>query len=135
MVSDEFRHQLRHEARLWCAEGLINADQYQQLKERYQLNSLETVARERFTTILIGAGNILLGLGVLTFVAANWQAGSRELKFALLLSLLIGVNVAGFYLWRQHGKADRGQQQLGQRLPMFGAAILEVIYKVSINLH
>jgi uncharacterized membrane protein len=74
-------------------------------------------------------------LGVLTFVAANWQAGSRELKFALLLSLLIGVNVAGFYLWRQHGKAARGQQQLGQRLPMFGAAILEVIYKVSINLH
>ena len=130
MVSDKFRHQLRQEAELWKAEGLIDAGQYQQLSERYQLSTLETVARNRFITILVGLGSILLGLGVITFVAANWQVWPRELKVTLLLSLFIAVNVAGFYLWKRpvietrHGTFLHQQQQLGQGLLLFGSLIL-----------
>lgn len=121
MISDKFRHQLHHEAELWRAEGLINDSQYEQLSERYQFNLLDTTARNRFVMILIGLGSILIGLGVITFVAANWQELSREAKVTLLLSLFIGVNIAGFYLWRQpHG----AQQRLGHGLLILGALIL-----------
>lgn len=124
MDLDSFRRQLRHEAELWQAEGLINASQYQQLSERYQFNKLETVGRDRFVMVLIGVGSILLGLGVITFVAANWQAASRELKLTLLLTLFLVVNIAGFYLWRQPGKAAGRRQRLGQGLLLLGALIL-----------
>jgi uncharacterized membrane protein len=74
---------------------------YEQLSDRYQFNDLEASARNRFVVILLGLGSILLGLAIITFVAANWQAWSRELKVTLLLSGFVGVNITGFYLWRR----------------------------------
>lgn len=121
MVSDTFRHQLRHELELWRTEGLIEDSQYEQLAERYQLNTLDTIARNRFIMILLGLGSILIGLGVITFVAANWQELPRTAKVTLLLSLFIVVNVAGFYLWRRH---EEKQQRLGHGLLILGALIL-----------
>lgn len=126
-MSDKFRHQLRQEAKLWQAEGLINESLYQQLSDRYQLDNLEKAASDRFVTILISLGGILLGLGVITFVAANWQEWSREVKIILLLSLFIAVNTAGFYLWRQPPtppNESSKKRKLGQGLLIFGALIL-----------
>src|SRR4028119_1440759 len=100
MISDKFRRELREEAKLWQAEGLIDTSFYQLLWERYQFNTLETASRNRFLTILMSLGGILLGIGVITFVAANWQVWSREVRVAMLLSLFVAVNTAGFYLWR-----------------------------------
>ena len=100
MISDKFRRELREQAKLWQAEGLIDTSFYQQLSERYQFNTLETASRNRFLSILMSLGGILLGIGVITFVAANWQVWSREVRVALLLSLFVAVNAAGFYLWR-----------------------------------
>jgi len=121
MVSDKFRRQLRQEAELWEAEGLINSDLYEQLTQRYQFNALESAARNRFVMVLMGLGSILIGLGIITLVASNWQDLSRETKVTLLLSLFIGVNIAGFYLWRQR---DGGKQRLGHGLLILGALIL-----------
>lgn len=121
MASDEFRHQLRHELEVWRTEGLIDNSQYEQLAERYQINNLDTVARNRFVMILLGLGSILIGLGVITFVAANWQELPRTAKVTLLLSLFIVVNVAGFYLWKRQNER---QQRLGHGLLILGALIL-----------
>ncbi|MFB2976612.1 DUF2157 domain-containing protein [Microseira sp. BLCC-F43] len=122
MVSDKFRHQLRQEAEQWKAEGLIDAWLYEQLSERYQFNTLDTSTRNRFIVILIGLGSLLLGLAVITLVAANWQVWSRELRVTLLLSLFIGVNAIGFYLWRR--PADEWQHRIGHGVLLLGALIL-----------
>ena len=122
MISDKFRRQLRQQAKLWQAEGLISAGLYEQLSQRYQFDSLEKAASNRFVAILLGLGGILLGLGVITFVAANWQAWSREIKVTLLLSLFFGTNVTGFYLWRH--PLQQWQHRLGQGLLLLGALIL-----------
>ena len=53
MISDKFRRELREEAKLWQAEGLIDTSFYQQLSDRYQFNTLETASRNRFLSILI----------------------------------------------------------------------------------
>jgi uncharacterized membrane protein len=61
-------------------------------------------------------------LAIITFVAANWQVWSRGLKVTLLLSLFIGVNTAGFYLWRR--PTEQWQRRLGQGLLLLGALVL-----------
>lgn len=121
MTSDKFRHQLRHEADLWQAEGLIDNLQYEQLSQRYQFNTLDSTARNSFIAILVGLGSILIGLGIITFVAANWQELPQVGKVTLLLSLFIGVNIAGFLLWK-HPRESR--QRLGHGLLLLGALIL-----------
>jgi uncharacterized membrane protein len=127
MTSEKFRHQLRREAKLWQAEELIDESLYQQLSDRYQFDRLETAASDRFVSILLGLGGILLGLGAITFVAANWQEWPRELKTILLLTIFLIVNSTGFYLWRQPplpANTSSKKRKLGQSLLIFGALIL-----------
>jgi len=122
MVTEKFRRQLRQESEKWWLEGLIDAALYERLSERYELQSLEKDASNRFVTILMSLGGILLGLAVLTFVAANWQVWSRGFKVGLLLSFFVGINIAGFYLWRS--PSPKGYQKLGQGLLLLGAMTL-----------
>lgn len=139
MSSESFRRQLRKEAAQWRTESLISAEQWQQLSERYDLEELDADANDRFVSLLLIIGGLLLGIGVITFVAANWQAIPRYLKVLLLLFLLVGVNSAGFYLWRspsphelssqtetRRSRRDRQrwQQRLGHGLFIFGALVL-----------
>ncbi|WP_341526194.1 DUF2157 domain-containing protein [Nostoc sp. UHCC 0302] len=112
MIFDNFRRQLRQEAQLWQDEGLIDADFYKVLAQRYQFNELENAARDRFVFILIAVGATLLGLGVITFVAANWQALTREAKLIILLSLFLITNIAGFSLWRKPARGRKRRQQV-----------------------
>jgi len=122
MPSDKFRHQLRQEAAKWVAQEVIDESQYEQLSQRYQFNTLETSARNRFIVILIGLGSLLLGLAAITFVAANWQDWPREFRVVLLLSVFVGVNAAGFYLWRYPNQ--QWQNRLGRGLLFLGSLIL-----------
>ncbi|MGL5082352.1 MAG: DUF2157 domain-containing protein [Microcoleaceae cyanobacterium] len=127
MASEKFRRQLRQEVQLWKAEKLIDDTAYQQISQRYQFEAIETLASNRFVMILIGLGAVLLGLGVITFVAANWQKWPRELKTILLLMLFVGTNTVGFYLWRSDLQAKTlsgSNQRLGEGLLIFGALSL-----------
>jgi uncharacterized membrane protein len=122
MSTESFRRQLRQESEKWWSEGLIDAALYEKLADRYQFNRLERDASNRFTAILLGLGGILLGLGAITFVAANWQEWPRAVRVVLLLSCFVGVNVAGFYLWRR--PSDRRLHRLGHALLLLGALLL-----------
>jgi uncharacterized membrane protein len=123
MVSEKFRRQLRQEAEHWWQEGLIDRSVYEKIADRYQFSELESAARNRFIAILMGLGGILMGLGTIIFVAANWEAWSRFSRLILLLGLFLGVNATGFYLWRK-STPPRSYQNLGQGLLLLGALIL-----------
>ena len=121
-MSEKFRRQLRQEVEQWHTEGLIEQTVYEQICDRYKFNDLESSASNRFIIILLVLGCVLLGLGIITFVAANWQGWPREFKVTLLLSGFIGMNTAGFYLWRH--PIERWQRRLGQALLLLGALTL-----------
>jgi uncharacterized membrane protein len=126
MLLDNFQQKLRKEAQLWRDEGLISSSQYEQIADRYQFKNLDAVARDRFIVIVISVGSILLCLGIITFVAANWQAWSREVKFILLMSLFLSTTITGFYTWRQPEgkKSQRSKRLLGEGLLFLSALIL-----------
>jgi uncharacterized membrane protein len=123
VISEKFRRELRQESEQWWREGLIDAALYEKLADRYQFTQLEGEASNRFIAILMGLGAVLLGLGAITFVAANWQVWPRSLKLLLLISTFIGVNAAGFYLWRKP-TPQKGLHRLGHGLLLLGALLL-----------
>ncbi|MBD0334094.1 MAG: DUF2157 domain-containing protein [Cyanobacteria bacterium Co-bin13] len=122
MDSEKFRRQLRQESEQWWQEGLIDTSVYETLAQRYQFQALEGEAKSRFVVILLSLGGILLGLGVITYVAANWQGWPREFRTLLLFALFVAVNGAGFYLWRR--SPSQGGQRLGHAMLLLGALIL-----------
>jgi uncharacterized membrane protein len=131
MILDDFPRRIRKEAQIWRDEGIISSSQYQQLADRYQFNNLESAARERSGMMVIAIGGILLVLGIATFVAANWQVWSRDVKFVLMISLFFSTTIIGFFTWRDPAlrkaegkKPDRNKRLLGEALLFLGALIL-----------
>ncbi len=122
MMPEKFRQQLRQEAIAWREEGLIQPSLYDHLSDRYQFDQIDSTARNTFVMILLGLGSVLIALAVITFIAANWQEWSRLAKVLLLVSLFIGINSGGFYLWR--GAGQRWQARLGQALLLLGALLI-----------
>ncbi|TVQ21686.1 MAG: DUF2157 domain-containing protein [Leptolyngbya sp. DLM2.Bin15] len=122
MMPEKFRQQLRQEAIAWREEGLIPPPLYDQLSDRYQFDQIDSTARNTFVMVLLGLGSVLIALAVITFIAANWQAWSRLSKVLLLVSLFIGINSAGFYLWR--GAGQRWQARFGRALLLLGALLI-----------
>ncbi len=119
MLGVKFRRSLKQEANLWRAEGLIDEDFYNRLAERYRFEGLAAEASGAFITILIGLGAVLIGLGILSFVAANWQSLSKTARIVVLLGGFLAVNTSGFYLWQ-----GANSRRMGQGLLLLGAMIL-----------
>ncbi|NJK27936.1 MAG: DUF2157 domain-containing protein [Coleofasciculaceae cyanobacterium SM2_3_26] len=128
MPAEEFRRQLRMEARQWLEEGIVDSDQYAQLAQRYDWDALARPSRHRALGIFVGLGTVLLGVGIAALVLANWQAMSRSFKIFMLVCLLVGVNWVGFALWRwsqEHIHHREGwQTSLGQSLLVAGSLVL-----------
>ncbi|MEO1297585.1 MAG: DUF2157 domain-containing protein [Cyanobacteria bacterium J06636_16] len=123
MASDGFRRELQREAQRWLEEGLITEDQFQKLAKLYQLDALDTAARDRFVMILLGLGSLLVGIGAITFVAANWQALSQNLKAGLLFTIMMLTNLGGFALINPDVSTNRWRR-IGQALLLLGALLL-----------
>lgn len=123
MSTEKFRRELRDESARWQQEGLIDAGVFEQLARRYQFDQIESGTNSRFTAVLLGLGGILLGLGAITLVAANWQAWSRLLRMAVIFGAFLSVNAAGFYLWRRTNR-QVGTAWLGNGLLLAGALIM-----------
>ena len=123
MSTENFRRELRDESAQWRQEGLIDSELFEHLRQRYQLDQLESGSSNRFTAVLLGLGGILLGLGVITLVAANWQAWPRLLRVVVIFSAFLGVNAAGFYVW-QRTEQQSGSGRLGNGLLLAGALLM-----------
>ncbi len=131
MIFENFQEKLRKEAQLWRDEGLISSSQHQQIADRYQFNKLEAASRERFVILVVGVGALLFGLGLIIFVAANWQTWTRDVKFILLMSIFLSTAITGFLTWREptlakaEGKKSQpGKRVLGECLLILSAFIL-----------
>ena len=122
MTSSKFKQELKQEAEQWRTEGLISPNVYDTLARRYQFSNLKNSSNDRFIAVVITFGCILLGLAVITFVAANWQVWSKTIKVSILISSFLITNISGFYLWQ---KANTNwQARFGQGLLLVGALIL-----------
>jgi len=100
----------------WADAGLIDAATAQQIRA-YETAHAGTAGWRWPILVAIAFGGLMLGGGVLLFVAAHWDALSPGQRFALVLVLVAGFHVAGALV------ADRFQG-LSTALQAVGTAAL-----------
>jgi uncharacterized membrane protein len=115
----DFRRRLKQEAAFWKENGILEASQLQRLSELYGLDTLPTSSPQNLVGSIVTFGMLLVGLGVLTFVAANWLWIPSALQVVLLLAALWGAYGGGYYLWKVKGNSPI----LGQGLILLGSLI------------
>ena len=121
----------------WLAEGLINEEQAQKM-----LGDVTAHRKERSSDKLIGVmstiGAVLLGIGVVLFVASNWQALTRLTKVFVLVGGTFGVSYIGYvFAYGRQNLPKVGAALLFLGSLLFGATIflLGQIYQIEANTH
>ena len=110
---------LQQELTHYNDSGIITTQQKNDILELYKLNQ-----GLNFIRIVVLIGAILIGLGILSFVAGNWMYLSKATKFALIILLLISVNLASFKVAISYPKTSKGLLYIG--ILSYGAGIFLV---------
>ncbi|WP_408009647.1 DUF2157 domain-containing protein [Pseudalkalibacillus sp. A8] len=120
------RKWLKKEGSKWMEKGLI---------EREQLDSILSLYEKKNNNLLPILASILIGLGVLTFVASNWSNISDVFRLAIICGALIGFQFTGFHLVKK-GSRTLGIALIGIGVITFGAGIFltaQMYHIVSYN--
>ncbi|MBD2844210.1 DUF2157 domain-containing protein [Paenibacillus sp. IB182496] len=113
------RKWLAQETPVWVEKGIVTEVQAEQLLALYD-------EKKRAVGLLPLLGSLLVGIGILTFVAANWQQIGAIWRMAILLLAVAGFYAAGEALSR---RSDRrlGLAMTGIGLMAFGGAIFLIV--------
>ncbi|SFJ54197.1 DUF2157 domain-containing protein [Thermoflavimicrobium dichotomicum] len=107
-----FKKELSH----FEQHGVISSEQLQSM-----LSSYEVKARFSFIRILLIVGSILVGAGILSFIASNWSALPKVIKFLIILVGMTGFYLAGWKTEKTYPKTSKSLYYIG--LAIYGAGI------------
>ena len=98
--SAEFLQRLRGEMGSWVEKGLISYEQRDKILSHYStVQEIHAKAGSgKLVTVVSVLGSVLVGLGIILFVAANWHLIPKYGKLGLLFSAMIGTYGTGYYL-------------------------------------
>ena len=133
-----FVSRLREEVEAWQRDGTVTAEQARAILARYPDYEPGFEASRRRQGLVTGLsilGGILIGLGVITFYAANWDEIPRSVKLA---SLIIGVLLsygAGYAIWQRSGPTPYAVAFVLLGCIVYGAGVhlIGQIYHVPVN--
>ena len=137
-ISHRFRAVLKHEIAVWRNEGIIEPRQADVLSDRYDLAHIGSESRNLMLTTLYIIGALLVGGGVISFVAAHWDAMDKITKISLIVSFMLGCYGVGYYLWQVNGKYVKlGHTLILLGVLMFGANIglIAQIFHIKSNFY
>lgn len=133
-----FVSQLRQEVEAWQREGIISAEQAQAILTRNPDVSPNYEAARRRQGLVVGLsilGAVLVGLGIITFFAANWNEIPRSVKLAALVAGVLLSYGSGFFLWQRMGYTAVGISLVLLGCIIYGAGVHLVgqIYHVPVD--
>ncbi|ODA39354.1 DUF2157 domain-containing protein [Desulfosporosinus sp. BG] len=108
LVSTELEH--------YESSGLITGEQKNEILEIYEIKG-----GLNFIRVVVTIGAILVGLGILSFIASNWDGISHLGKLLIIFGVFGGVNLAGYLLTENYPKTARSLIYLGTLV--YGAGI------------
>ncbi len=111
-----FRSGLRAELPRWRADGLVDERVERVLAERYRLAEKST---DLATTAVYVLGALLVGGGVISFVAWNWAEIPDAAKLVLIGGAMVAAHVVGWRMWKVTGAWPR----VGHALTFVGTLI------------
>lgn len=110
---------LRRELQYLEQSGVLPSGKAEEIDQLYEVER-----QISFTKTLLYVGSILIGAGILSFIASNWDEIGRLTKFLIILILFVGCNLAGYKLEEKFPKTSRSLYYLG--VLVFGAGIFLV---------
>ncbi len=133
-----FLRRLRVEIGSWVEKGFISPEQRDKILSDYStVAEVRTKAGSgRLITVISVLGSVLVGLGIILFVASNWHLIPKIGKLALLFSTMIGAYGAGYYMrYVRQNYVKVGASLIFLGTMAFGANIYLIaqIYNISVH--
>ncbi len=133
-----FAERLDKETGLWLNEGLITAEQKKSILLRYsRLKEVgERAGPGRLVTTVSILGSILVGIGVVLFIAANWSEIPKWGKLSIIFVAMLSSYGVGYYLRYEretYPKVGAALILLGSLI--FGAGIFLIAQIFHVNAH
>lgn len=97
--------------------GVLSKEKREELLNQYEVQQSQSM----FLRFVLTFGAILLGLGVLSFVASNWEEMSKTVKYLLLLVSMLTAFGVGWKVEATYPKTARSLHYVG--VMIFGASI------------
>ncbi|WP_312473415.1 DUF2157 domain-containing protein [Neobacillus sp.] len=119
VVKEDELNFLRQELHYLVEKQVIPTEKSEEIQALYEVRD-----KPSFTKTLLYVGSILIGAGILSFIASNWGEIGKPLKFLLILGIFFGCNFTGFKLERNYPKTSKSFYYLG--VLVFGAGIFLV---------
>lgn len=119
----------------WRASGIISGEQARAILGAYDFPEAAEAPRNRLVTVLLIMGAVLVGLGVILFVAANWQEISSGVKLAMMFVGIPVIYGAGFLLRYRLDYPRVGTALIFLGCIAYGAAIhlIAQTYHIPVN--
>jgi len=114
-----YKDKLRQDLDRWIAAGLVDG-----AKREPILDTVPDARRLDAATALAWLGGLLLGIAIISFVAANWDFTPKLVRFAVLLAAFLGL--AGASAW-----AAQAQRPIASNILLMLAAL---VFAASIGL-
>jgi uncharacterized membrane protein len=116
---------LKDESSKWVDDGVISAETRDGILSGY------TSAR-KLPVVIWALGLSMIGLGILSFIAANWEALGRLLKIVLIVGLY-AVSVAAAYFYERRGRKTASELLLFMSgfLLLGGIALMSQVFHIS----
>lgn len=110
---------LTSELNIHKKNNFLSEEQVQNVLRQYQINSGIS-----FVKVILTIGAILVGLGILSFIASNWDYIGKLAKFLIILISYLGVNTGSLIVEEVYPRISRSLTYLG--LIIYGAGIFLV---------
>jgi uncharacterized membrane protein len=116
---------LQDESSKWVNGGLISAETRDGILSSY-------ISTRKLPAVIWALGLSMIGLGILSFVAANWNALGRLFKIVLLVGLY-GGSVAGACICERRGRKTASELLifLSGFLLLGGIALMSQVFHIS----
>jgi uncharacterized membrane protein len=130
-----FLAQLPAEVQHWEDSGVISGDQARAILDGYDFPEAAETPRNRLVTVLLIMGAVLVGLGIILFVAANWREIPSAVKLAMMFVGVPAIYGIGFFLRYRFDYQRVGAAVILVGAICYGAAIHLVAqtYQIPVN--
>ncbi|MBM3244819.1 MAG: DUF2157 domain-containing protein, partial [Candidatus Omnitrophica bacterium] len=131
----KYHRWLQRQLPLWEERGLINPDQGNSILNLYKLHRAGLKKKMDAVKVLTLVGSVFIGLGVIFFVASNWQRIPGHLRTAALLLVSIATLYAGYtFSFKKEGFLQVGKSLVLLATLFWGGtvALIGQIYNIPV---
>jgi uncharacterized membrane protein len=133
-----FLRKLEQETELWLKEGIILPEQKERILTRYRLlkKADEKAGPGKLVTTLSVLGSILVGVGVILFIASNWSVIPNWGRLFVVFSSMLAGYGMGFYFRyeaKNYPKVGASLILLGSLIFGAGMFLIAQIYHITVH--